>query len=193
MFKIREFFNDLQEKHQERKKFKAAFAQLATDVKAANMASIERLFEAVTTSRFFTLDKKELLLEKAISSDNKEVFIKVLNGASPDVWFYSHSSSGPEGPHYSSKEHILHSAINSNSKNIALFLAQHPKVDVFAQGYKERTVYERGGLFSSGHQQVQKNPHSLPIVAAKEAGMQEVVDALAERMKMPHPTDSPKL
>ncbi len=185
MFKgLTKRFNEYLAKQNDKRIFKDAFILLNRALEKQRTETIDMCWPLVTTSPFYHANHEQALIQSAVASDNVDLLKKTLNGKNADVWFSQSSPLVPEGPHHYTREHILHRAINTGKKNIALFLAQQPETDVLAEGYSQTTVYVTGRFMgASGHVSTNVQAHLPPLEAARKKGMQEVVDVLAERVK----------
>ncbi len=176
MSRITDFFNNLKKQREESQAFRANFKQLAENVRQGDLAAVNQNYDAVAASILYNVDKKNALLRAALATDNKDIFIKIVDRASPDIWFYSSSPPLPDGPFRESKDHILTMAIEQGRENIAPYLAKHPAVDVLAQSSSMCMRYR------NGHTETQKDITNSPFILASQAGMRSVVEAIADRV-----------
>lgn len=175
--KICTYFNKVQQNCADKKAFHQEYNRFEEAVRQQNVETIAQLKDGIFGSRFYNYMKQQDLIEETLKTDNVGILQTVLNGRSPNLWIYHSYSAGPEGPLHTRKHYLLTQALKQRKENISTFLAQHPDIDVMAGGYRETVTYR------NGNRSRKTEKDNLPLVEAKIAGFQNVVNILADKMK----------
>lgn len=184
-FSLKKIFNDMRDNWHAKRAFNAAFDNALKATKLSDGIALDELLPQITTSKFFSKQRSDELLQAAVKADNVKVFEQLLQGASPHIWLIDDNLYGVEAGGTYSCKYILNEAIERGSKNIALYLVQHQDIDVTARGYVEVWITSR---------RCERVAFDPPIVQAEEAGMEDVMRAIAARIAAkPAPKKGPGL
>jgi hypothetical protein len=145
------------------KAFKKAFEKLTTAIRQQDMQAIESLLPKVVQSPCYGRGRyRQMLVQAAMDTDNKDILMKVL-GDQPDFLFTYAVTDGRMNTH---TESLLYKALKEHRYNIAMFLAQHPGVDITVGSNKHGMGYS--GINS-------------PMSLAKENGMDDIAEVICKR------------
>lgn len=143
--------------------FDHQFEQLKAAIQKQDIPAIDVLMAEVVQSETYSRGKyKQTLVQAALDTDNKDILMKVLEGK-PDFTFSYAVSDSSLSLH---TESLLYKALKEQRQNIAMFLAQHPAVDISAGSNKYGMGYS------------EKN---TPTDIACDRGIQSVADILDKR------------
>lgn len=187
---IKSFFNDLAEKREEKRKYKALAAAInARDIDGVNAA----LKSGANAGHLSGTKYDQMPMTLALKSGMPEIVEALLNTkeglATTRDWFIerrilAQDKDSPKETVYFTPTY-LYSAIDAGQEKIALLFAKHKWVDPDYSG----NIY--GGR---GDHWLQREEFpdlvKSPVVLAREKGMTAVADALQERMSPP--TEKPK-
>jgi hypothetical protein len=171
---IKSYFNNCAEQWGEKERFDSGVTALIDAIRKSDSQSVTVLFNGVKESALFTHRISDRLLRESFRTDDKAVFSILFSAeADPNYWFEKDPSSGVG--HITNiyrKEHILHAAIEAESRAIALSLAKNKKVAIGDSGEKWIEYPDAPSLVTA---------FTPPLEFAEEKRMYAVAEVLAKR------------
>lgn len=137
------------------------------DLYADNLLSEDRSYRPFFVAK---------VLKAAIEENDFEIFKKIVEHIDPDFNDYRFDIRRGEQGGVQIISPIFCYAIQFNCPEIALFLAEHPKIDI-----EKPTIIDKDD----------KKEMILPLTQAKKRGMEQVLEAIKDRKKAFKP-DTPK-
>lgn len=173
---LRSYFSGRADKRQDERLFAEKARLLIEAIQDGNLPLVTALHDEVKDDKRYLDHYEAATVKAAVRRDDVAIFKKVFGGRDPNFFFVHKQVLAGHGGFMAEHEHVLRTAINERSANIALLLIANPLTNVDTPGYQMIVYGDQKKI-------TPYTPSSREV--AQHLGMTKVAEALAKRGNKP--------